>query len=158
MRRSADETLLSLSELAAEVGVVSASALRNWTRMPDEPLRRSPSSGSGVLTSWAHLHAFCAAHPDLPGVRRITRRLPPQPDGLTASATTHDPEQVRASIRNLRTVAASNLAAALSAARTAESVATAHREQLELLSTSLNAYDDLITQLTELTTPSTRHD
>ncbi len=49
-------------------------------------------------------------------------------------------------------VSASNLEAALIAARHAERTATANREQLEALAASVNGYDDLLTQLTAPTT------
>jgi aminopeptidase N len=62
---------------------------------------------------------------------------------------------VRAVLRDLRAAASSNLRVALIASRHAEETARAHREQVEALAATLNAYDDLLTQVTA---PRTLHD
>jgi hypothetical protein len=80
------------------------------------------------------------------------RRLITDAADSAADQTGTDPEHLRAMFRNLRAIAASNLDAALIAARHAERTAIANREQLEALAASINGYDDLLTQITAPTT------
>lgn len=150
---------MSLPQLARACGM-SPSALRNWTKKADRPLCGSPTHPAGpVLYTWAHLRAFCAEHPELPGVRSVTARIAGTPPagvrGPRLAGGAGDPEQVRVILGDLRAAAEYTITAVLSAARSAEQTATAHREQVEALVATIRSYDDLLTQLA---TPITPHD
>lgn len=141
-----DDEPLSLPALAREAQV-SPSQLRNWTKWPVHPLAGTPA-GRSTTHTWAQLRTFVEEHPELPAARKVRRRMvaADRPEGQKGSA--HDPETVRAVLSDLRAAASSNLRAAIAAARLAEQTAISHREQLEALASTVNAYDDLLTQLT----------
>jgi hypothetical protein len=163
-----DDALMSLPELARACGM-SASGLRNWANRPGQPLRGTPTPGGQVLYTWAHLCAFCDAHPELSGARKVAARLagapspgPAMPEARRSQAEAPgqdggaaDPQQLRAILGDLRAAADYTVNAVLSAARSAEQTATAHREQVEALAAAIRSYDDLLTQLTA---PATPHD
>lgn len=162
---------MSLPELARAIGVVvSLSCLRNWTRT-DPALRGTPTSSGQFLYTWAQLRAFCDLHPELPKARAVAARLAARDHGEPApgiptvnsgpsstpspqeSEGAADPQQVRAILGDLRAAADYTVNAVLSAARSAEHTATAHREQIEALAAAIRSYDDLLTQLTAPVSP-----
>lgn len=141
-----------MPELARQCGV-SASQLRNWASQASSPLQPVETTNGHRLHTWAQLRAFCTTHPHLPAVRKLERRLAADASKGGGVAAPPHPEVVRTVLSNLRAAAASNLSTAITAARLAEATARSHREQLEALASTINAYDDLLTQLTAPVTP-----
>lgn len=148
---------LTAPDIARRAGV-SASTIWNWTRK-DPPLKSTPVGRGAVGFTWTDLLAFCRARPDLRGSQRILN----QADAVRALQVRSDAgsppvanvESALAVARAMRSAAASNLDAALVAARQAEATATAHREQLEQLKVTFDAYDSA---LIAVTAPTTLHD
>ena len=149
------DLVMSLPDLARACGM-STSALRNWTRLPDHPLRGTPTRSGRILYTWAHLRAFGEQHPELPGVRKIISTAPHMPARAKtgSSAADVDPERDRSVVRNLRAAVDFMANALLTEARSAEQAATAHREQIESLVAAIRSLDDALTQLSEPITPN----
>jgi len=147
-----EDTPLSAAELAQIAGVAT-NTIRNWTKLPDQPLRGTRNTGRYPTYTIAQLRAFCAAHDDRSAARKVVRNLAAR--AASRATEGQQPEQVRAVVLNLRVAALAALDAALSAARQAEQTAVAHREQIEALAVTIRSYDDLLTQLTA---PTTLHD
>lgn len=161
---------MSLPELARALGVVSVSCLRTWAKS-DPPLRGTETPSGQTLYTWAQLRAFCVLHPERPKARAVTAWFAARDHGEAASGTptanpdpastrspqphdgAADPQQVRAILGDLRAAADYTVNAVLSAARSAEHTATAHREQIEALAAAIRSYDDLLTQLTAPVSP-----
>ena len=143
-----DETPRLFADMSRRAGV-SRATLTNWTKR--EPPLQTTVSGEHRTVSCRQLTAFCQAHPELSGVRKVLAGL----GDATAAATTgdrHELDVARSLARAARTAAAANLEALIEAARQAEQNARSHREQLERLREGLVAYEDAVGQFTVPTT------
>src|SRR5918992_3004057 len=98
-----DAELLTAAELARRAGVV-VSTIGNWRKLPDRPLKTVSISGGAFLFTWRDLEEFCRAHPNLPGVtkirRRITNQAPPLAGGNSPAATTPEVEDLKSLARD----------------------------------------------------------
>ena len=150
MSAHGEDRPLSASELAQYAGV-APNTIRSWTQQADRPLAFIKDTGWNESYTIAQLRAFCAAHPNLTGVRRARHQLDADPGGLPDD---RQPEQVRAAVLNLRIAAQAALDVAAIAARQAEQNAAAHREQIDRLALMIRSYDDLLTQFTAPATPA----
>lgn len=149
MSANGEDEPLSASELASYVGV-SPNTIRSWAQLLDRPLACTQHLNGHPTYTVAQLRAFCAAHPNLIGVRRARLQLTAEHE-----SPPHEQrhEQVRSAVLNLRIAAQAALDVATIAAQQAEQNAASHRQQIDRLALMIRSYDDLLTQFTAPATP-----
>lgn len=132
-----DDQPMPRRELARLAGI-SEGTLRNWETGHSPALRIRRGAGRSVTSTAADLRAFCAAHPELPAVKKATTQL----DSPTAALD----------LDTLRTVLLAMIAAlrATTAAHVelADHTSTLCRDHSAALSNALHGLDTALSRIT----------